>query len=64
MNGATLKKKLIAIYGKDFHPAVVKECNVDISTIYRWIAAPKVPGLVAAWITAKATSPKASEPAQ
>lgn len=53
MNGATLKKKLIAIYGKDFHAAVVKECNVDISTVYRWCSAIAVPGIVVAWITSK-----------
>lgn len=53
MNGATLKKKLIAIYGKEFHAQVAKETAVDKSTVYRWVAADIVPGAVEAWILAE-----------
>lgn len=55
MNGASLKKKLVEVYGNEFHAAVAAECEVDKSTVYRWIERneKKVPGTVAAWITAK-----------
>lgn len=65
MNGAALKKKLIAAYGDEFHGPVAKECGVDKSTVYRWCAAKdQIPGLVAAWIAAKMAARKLAEPAQ
>lgn len=64
MTGAQLKKKLIAIYGKEFHAAAAKEAEVDKSTVYRWVAADTVPGLVVAWIKAEMRARKVEEPAQ
>lgn len=63
MTGAALKKKLISIYGKEFHAPVAAEAEVDKSTVYRWVAADRVPGLVVAWITEKMAARKTAEPA-
>lgn len=54
MTGATLEKKLIALYGTKFHTSVAKETGMDVSTIYRWCVAQKVPGIVVAWINLRA----------
>lgn len=65
MNGASLKRKLVEVYGKEFHAAVAAECEVDKSTVYRWIDADnkKVPGVVSAWITAKMEAISKAAPA-
>ena len=53
MTGATLKKKLTSLYGKNFHATVAKECGVNDVTVYRWCKAAKVSGLVVAWLKEK-----------
>lgn len=64
MTGAALKKKLIAMYGKDFHAVVAEECDVDKSTVYRWCSSDVVRGPVVAWIAEKlrrAQEPKTAD---
>ncbi len=61
MDGATLKKSLVEIYGEEFHETVAAEVGVDKSTVYRWVGLPAVPGLVCAWITNKKQLDKISK---
>lgn len=50
MTGDQLKNDLVGFFGEKFHDAVAKELKVDKTTIYRWISATEVPGVVAAWV--------------
>jgi hypothetical protein len=56
MTGIELSRRLTKIYGADFHGQVAAELDVNISTVYRWLAADNVPGVVVAWIAEKTRS--------
>lgn len=58
MTGDVLKAKLTEFYGVEFYIAASKELNVDQSTIYRWIAADKIPGPVEAWVRERSKKSK------
>lgn len=54
MTGKQLRSALIKFFGDPgYQQAAVKALSVDAATIYRWLAADKVPGVVAEWVKEK-----------